>query len=196
MTVLLSRRALMTLAGGMAVAGIARGDSEPAPVDVVVSAARIARVGARRFRCAIGRGGIRLDKREGDGATPAGVWMLREVLYRADRIARPVTGLPVRALRADDGWCDAPGDPQYNRNVRLPYGASAEALWRHDRLYDLIVVVGYNDAPVVAGAGSAIFLHVARRGYKPTAGCVAFSRASLLAILSTADSRSRLVVQG
>jgi L,D-peptidoglycan transpeptidase YkuD (ErfK/YbiS/YcfS/YnhG family) len=191
----LSRRLVVTSAVGLAVAGIERGQADPAPVDIVVSPSRIARVGALRFRCAIGSGGIKRDKREGDGATPAGVWPLREVLYRADRIAKPVTKLPVRALTQDDGWCDAPADPRYNTNVRLPYDASAEHLWRGDHLYDLIVVVGYNDAPVTPGAGSAIFLHIARSGYAPTAGCVAFSRTSLQRILSLIDVRSRLAVR-
>lgn len=191
----LTRRTLVASAFGIAFAGTASGEAALSAVDVIVSPSQIARVGARRFRCAIGRSGIRLDKREGDGATPAGVWMLREVLYRADRIAQPTTRLPVRALRPDDGWCDAPDDPQYNRNVQLPYGASAEALWRADRLYDLIVVVGYNDQPVVPGLGSAIFLHVARRGYRPTQGCVAFARKDLLAILKLADTRTRLEVK-
>ena len=190
----ISRRGLLASAVGLAIASPAYGETVPA-FDIVVSPTRIARVGARRYRCAIGRGGIRQDKHEGDGATPAGTWPLREVFYRADQLAPPLTRLPVRALRPDDGWCDAPGDPQYNRNVRLPYSASAEALWRSDRLYDLIVVVGYNDEPVVPGAGSAIFLHIARTGYRPTAGCVAFSRTNLLKILSVLDTRSRLDVR-
>jgi L,D-peptidoglycan transpeptidase YkuD (ErfK/YbiS/YcfS/YnhG family) len=163
--------------------------------DIVVTGSQIARVGRLRVRRAIGRGGIRLDKREGDGATPAGIWPLREVLYRPDRMAMPVTRLPVRALERYDGWCDAPGDARYNRLVRLPYPASAEQLWRADHVYDLIVVVGYNDAPVVAGKGSAIFLHLARGDYAPTAGCVAFARPHLLSILSLIDARSRLIAR-
>ncbi len=117
------------------------------------------------------------------------------MLYRADRMAAPVTNLPLRALRPNDGWCDAPNDPQYNRPVRLPYPASAETLWRGDHVYDIIVVAGYNDAPVVPGAGSAIFLHIARSRYQPTAGCVAFAQGDLLKILSVVDSRSRLDVR-
>lgn len=92
----------------------------------------------------------------------------------------------MRRLEPDDGWCDAPGDLAYNRPVRLPYGASAEALWRDDRLYDLLVVLGYNDDPVVAGAGSAIFLHLARPDFGPTQGCVALGAADLLHVLELA----------
>jgi len=187
----LSRRLLIASGVGMAVAGSGRAMAADAPVDIIVLS-RIARVGAARFRCAVGSGGVRADKREGDGATPVGVWPLREVLYRADRIAKPRTKLPVRALTPDDGWCDAPGDPRYNTNVRLPYAASAESLWRRDRLYDLIVVVGYNDVP---GKGSAIFLHIARSNYAPTAGCVAFARSHLLRILTMVDEGSRLDVR-
>lgn len=193
MSLSLTRRAVLTSAVGLAAAAPAL--ALP-PVDIVVTGSQIARVGGMRVRRAVGRGGIRVDKREGDGATPAGVWPLREALYRPDRLSMPVTKLPVRALAPYDGWCDAPSDARYNRLVRLPYPASAEQLWRGDHLYDLIVVVGYNDAPVVPGKGSAIFLHLARSDYAPTAGCVAFARRHLLAILARVDARSRLIVRG
>jgi L,D-peptidoglycan transpeptidase YkuD (ErfK/YbiS/YcfS/YnhG family) len=133
--------------------------------------------------CAIGAGRFSAAKREGDGATPVGLWPLREVLYRPDRIARPRTGLPARPLRRADGWCDAPADRNYNRPVRHPYAASAERLWRQDGLYDLVVVIGYNDRPRVRGRGSAIFLHVARPGLAPTEGCVALPRDDLLRLV-------------
>ncbi|HEY7900454.1 MAG TPA: L,D-transpeptidase family protein [Caulobacteraceae bacterium] len=142
----------------------------------------------RLMRCAFGTAGVVPGgaKREGDGATPAGLWALRRLLWREDRAEPPRTRLPMRRLEPDDGWCDAPGDLAYNRPVRLPYGASAEALWRDDRLYDLLVVLGYNDDPVVAGAGSAIFLHLARPDFGPTQGCVALGAADLLHVLELA----------
>jgi L,D-peptidoglycan transpeptidase YkuD (ErfK/YbiS/YcfS/YnhG family) len=133
-------------------------------------------------------------KREGDGASPAGRWPLRRVLYRPDRRAAPETALPVEALSEGDGWCDAPDDPAYNRPVRLPYPASAEALWRDDGVYDLIVVLGHNDDPVVAGAGSAIFLHLARANYAPTQGCVALSVEDLERLLRVAHPSDVLVI--
>ena len=145
-------------------------------------------------RCALGPAGIRRDKREGDGATPAGRFPLRRVLYRADRLARPVTGLPCFALDPADGWCDDPADPFYNRPVRLPYRASAEALWRADDIYDAIVVLGHNDDPVVPGRGSAVFLHIARPDYAPTAGCVAVARDDLLALLAAVDETAVLTI--
>src|SRR6476660_5060589 len=140
--------------------------------------------GDDRFRAAIGVGGIGVKRSEGDGVTPMGVFPPRLVFYRADRIARPTTDLPVAIIEADDGWCDAPLDPLYNRRVKRPYGASTEALWRDDRLYDLIVILGFNDAPVVPGAGSAIFLHVAQPDFGPTAGCIALSLDDLVKVVS------------
>jgi L,D-peptidoglycan transpeptidase YkuD (ErfK/YbiS/YcfS/YnhG family) len=145
-----------------------------------------ARWRGRQFRCAIGRGGIRRDKREGDGATPAGTWPMREVLFRPDRIRPIVTGLPSRALSPQDGWCDDPGDPNYNRPVHLPYPSHCEQLWLEDHVYDVIVPLGYNDDPVVRERGSAIFLHVARPDFAPTAGCVALALPDLLEILRAA----------
>jgi L,D-peptidoglycan transpeptidase YkuD (ErfK/YbiS/YcfS/YnhG family) len=134
--------------------------------------------------CALGRGGRSFRKREGDGAAPSGVWQAVAVLYRADRVRRPKSPLPVRPLKPDDGWCDAVGDRNYNRAVRHPYPASAEHLWRQDSLYDVIVVLDHNRRPRVQGAGSAIFMHVARPGYRPTEGCVALSRRDLLLVLA------------
>ncbi|MPY73025.1 MAG: L,D-transpeptidase family protein [Alphaproteobacteria bacterium] len=141
-------------------------------------------LGTLKLRCALGATGITAAKREGDKATPAGRFALRRVLYRADRLAAPRTALPVAPIGTGDGWCDAPGDPQYNKPVTLPYAASHERLWREDHLYDIVVVLGYNDAPPVAGKGSAIFMHVARPGYAPTEGCVALALADLEAVLA------------
>jgi L,D-peptidoglycan transpeptidase YkuD (ErfK/YbiS/YcfS/YnhG family) len=143
-----------------------------------------ARLGTRAFRGAIGRSGVVADKREGDGASPLGRWPMRRLHYRADRVTPPALKIPTRAIRPEDGWCDAPDDPAYNRLVRLPFAASHEEMWRADALYDLVVELGYNDAPVVPGHGSAIFLHVARADFGATAGCLALARDDLLAVLA------------
>ena len=135
-------------------------------------------------RAAIGRGSVRPLKREGDGGTPLGRFPIRLVLYRADRMKRPRTTLPVRAIRAHDCWCDEPLDRNYNRLVRLPTKRSAEGLMREDALYDLVLVLGYNDRPRIRGKGSAIFVHLARDGYTPTEGCIAFSRRVLVGVLA------------
>ncbi len=153
-------------------------------MDILVNAAGELQWANRTYRCALGHGGVRIDKREGDGATPVGRFPLRRVLYRPDRLSAPTTLLPVAPLAPDDGWCDDPADPQYNRPVRLPYAARHEELWRTDALYDVIVAVGYNDVPVVPGKGSAIFLHLASADYRPTQGCVALARQDLLDVLT------------
>ncbi|HEY7797807.1 MAG TPA: L,D-transpeptidase family protein [Hyphomonadaceae bacterium] len=142
----------------------------------------------REVRCALGRSGVVIagSKREGDGATPLGDWPMRQVFWRPDRLEKPVTQLPVISLQPNIGWCDDPAHPDYNRQVTLPLAASHESLWREDHVYDLIVVLGYNDDPVIAGKGSAIFLHVAREDFSPTEGCVACSRDDLLALLRIA----------
>lgn len=129
--------------------------------------------------CAIGPAGIAVKKSEGDGITPLGVFELREVFYRADRIQNLNTILPLWKIEPDDGWCDAPEDQSYNRLVKLPHTASAETLWREDHVYDIIVVIGFNDDPVYAGKGSAIFLHLAKPDFPPTAGCVALTQSDL-----------------
>ena len=153
-------------------------------------------MGPREVRCALGPAGVipASEKREGDGATPMGLWPIRRVLYRPDRGGPPATALPLEALSETDGWCDTPGDPAYNRPVRLPYPASAERLWREDDVYDLVVVLGHNDDPPVPGLGSAIFLHIARTDYPPTEGCVALARADLEGLLAMAEPGDALAV--
>jgi L,D-peptidoglycan transpeptidase YkuD (ErfK/YbiS/YcfS/YnhG family) len=150
----------------------------------------------RDIPCALGRGGVlEADlKREGDGATPLGDWLMRQVFWRPDRLEKPVTQLPVITLHPDVGWCDDPAHPAYNRQVALPFPASHEKLWREDRVYDLIVVLGYNDDPVIAGKGSAIFLHLAREDFSPTEGCVACARDDLLDLLRAANPGDALRV--
>lgn len=119
---------------------------------------------------------------------------MRQVLYRPDRIARPRTALPVSPLHAGLGWCDAPGEANYNRIVKLPYVGSHERLWRSDHLYDVVVVLGYNDLPRSQGRGSAIFMHLARADYQPTEGCIAVSLQDMLRILEQAQPGNAVIV--
>jgi len=146
-------------------------------------------------KCALGRNGIVADKSEGDGGTPTGVLPLRQVFYRADRLDPPNTPLPLVRLEPDDGWCDDPADYAYNTHVKLPYPASCEELWRDDHLYDVIVVLGYNDDPVVTGRGSAIFLHVACSSFRPTEGCVALVLEDLLNLLGSVGGDAAIQVE-
>ena len=146
----------------------------------------VARWTGRSAECALGRGGVLAAKREGDGATPAGSFAFRHALWRPDRWpAPPLTRLPLAAIGPADGWCDDPGDPAYNRAVRLPHPARHERMWRDDALYDLVLVIGHNDDPPLPGAGSAIFVHVARPDFAPTEGCVALARPDLAALAAT-----------
>lgn len=150
----------------------------------IVTPNGILTLGRETFRAALGRGGVQADKREGDGATPIGLLPLRRVLYRPDRGAAPTCAVPVEAISPHDGWCDDPTHPAYNRPVRLPIDASAEALWREDTVYDIVGILGWNDAPVRPSLGSAIFLHVAREDFAPTEGCVALAPDDLRRVLA------------
>jgi L,D-peptidoglycan transpeptidase YkuD (ErfK/YbiS/YcfS/YnhG family) len=146
-------------------------------------------------RAAVGRSGVSASKKEGDGATPAGVFSLVSGFYRADRLLAPLSGLALRALSPRDGWCDDPDDCGYNRLVRLPYRAHTEPMWLDDEVYDLLVVIGYNLDPVVAGAGSAIFLHVARPDFSPTAGCVAVAKDVLVSLMPSLGPDSIITIR-
>jgi L,D-peptidoglycan transpeptidase YkuD (ErfK/YbiS/YcfS/YnhG family) len=145
---------------------------------------------------AVGRAGVKADKHEGDGATPAGTYPLVSILYRPDRVELPLSQLPVKPLAPGDGWVDDPADANYNRPVSLPYPASAERMWREDHLYDALVVIGYNMEPVVRGAGSAIFLHIATPDFAPTAGCVAIKKEILLRLVPLLGPGSQIAITG
>ncbi len=144
---------------------------------------------------ALGRTGIKANKREGDGATPRGSFRLKRLWWRADRHPRPPTLLPVRRITGADGWCEDPADRHYNRPVKLPPGAKADRLARKDALYDFIVEIDHNTRPRVAGRGSAVFIHVARPAFAPTAGCVALTLPSLRRLLARLGPRTKIMVE-
>ena len=146
--------------------------------------------GNLKLPCAIGRSGMidATKKREGDGASPIGIWPLKRVYFRPDRLSAPATKLPVTPLAEDMGWCDAPNDPNYNTRVTRPYPASHEVLWREDHVYDIIVELAHNDDPPVPGLGSAIFMHIAKPDYSPTQGCAALNLDDLLKVLALSDT--------
>jgi L,D-peptidoglycan transpeptidase YkuD (ErfK/YbiS/YcfS/YnhG family) len=144
--------------------------------------------------CALGRNGITSRKREGDNATPRGVFRLESGFFRPGAHRRPQTSLRLAATRPQDGWCDAAADRNYNRFVSLPYPQRAERLWRDDHQYDVVVVIDYNRRPRRRGAGSAIFMHVAREGLQPTEGCIALSHRDLLKVLARIGPGTRLIV--
>lgn len=144
---------------------------------------------------ALGRGGIRANKREGDGATPRGTFRPLRVWWRADRHPRPQTFLPVRAIGSEDAWCEDPSSRHYNRPVRLERNRHGDRLTREDCLYDFIVEIDHNTSPRVAGRGSAVFLHLAQPDFSPTAGCVSMTRSAMLRLLERIGPQTRIVIE-
>ncbi len=154
----------------------------------------VLRAGPLALPVALGRGGIKANKREGDGATPRGTFRLKRLWWRDGRHPRPATLLPVMRIRPDDGWCEDPSDRHYNRRIKVPPASNADRLARSDNLYDFIVELDHNTRPRIAGRGSAVFIHVARPGFAPTAGCVALDIAALRLLLARLGPRTRIVV--
>lgn len=150
--------------------------------------------GSLTIPVALGRGGIRANKREGDGGTPRGGFHPLRLWWRADRAPRPRTGLPVRRIGPQDGWCEDPADRHYNRPIRLDADRPGDRLRRDDHLYDFIIEIDHNAAPRIAGRGSAVFLHLARDKFAPTAGCVAMRRPDMLRLLARIGRRTRIVI--
>lgn len=189
-----ARRTFLALSAQLMAASLASGGGAAADLSLEYCDGYLTWRGGK-VRAAVGRAGVTLNKREGDGATPTGTFPLVSAFYRADRVPLPRPALPLRALSPSDAWVDDPADRNYNRLVALPYPAHAEPLWLDDQVYDLLVVIGYNMAPVVPGAGSAIFLHIARPDFSPTAGCVAIERASLFRLMPLCGPASTITIR-
>ena len=147
------------------------------------------RIGTLEMPCALGRTGTVIIKREGDGGTPVGRMRLVGLCIRRDHLPGPASTVPSRPIRRRDGWCDDPRDGRYNRPVRLPVSASAEILWRGDRLYDVVGILDWNLRPRIRRRGSAIFLHLCRPGLHATEGCIALRRADLIRLLAICGPR-------
>ena len=143
---------------------------------------------------ALGRGGILANKREGDGGTPRGTFHPRRLWWRADRFPRPRSFLSMRAITDDDAWCENPNDRHYNRPVRVGRDHGGDRLKREDHLYDFIVEIDHNTRPRIAGRGSAVFLHLARDNFGPTAGCVSMTRSAMLRLLARMGPETRIVI--
>ena len=146
------------------------------------------------FPVALGRGGIRANKREGDGGTPRGVFHPRRLWWRADRHQRPRSFLASRAIMPADAWCEDPDDRHYNRPIRVARGHKGDRLMRADHLYDFIVEIDHNAKPRIAGRGSAVFLHLARGNFGPTAGCVAMTKSAMLRLLRRLGPRTKIMI--
>ena len=148
--------------------------------------------GGQTIKVALGRGGIRANKREGDGGTPKGTFRPLRLWWRADRHPRPATFLPVRAIGPEDAWCENPADRHYNRPVNSKQGG--DRLRRDDHLYDFIIEIDHNTHPRIAGRGSAVFLHLARKDFSPTAGCVSMTEGAMLRLLKRLGPETRIVI--
>jgi L,D-peptidoglycan transpeptidase YkuD (ErfK/YbiS/YcfS/YnhG family) len=153
------------------------------------------RAGSLTLPVALGRGGIKANKREGDGATPRGTFHPVRLWWRADKQARPPTLLPARPIGASDAWCEEPNDRRYNRPIKLALRSAGDRLKRADDLYDFIVELDHNTRPRVKGRGSAVFIHVARPDFAPTAGCIALQRGALRRLLAHLTPRTKIVVE-
>jgi L,D-peptidoglycan transpeptidase YkuD (ErfK/YbiS/YcfS/YnhG family) len=150
--------------------------------------------GGQTVPVALGRGGIKANKREGDGGTPKGTFRPRRLWWRADRHCRPRSFLPVRAIGPEDAWCEDPASRHYNRPVRLDRARDGDRLRRDDRLYDFIVEIDHNTRPRIAGRGSAVFFHLARENFAPTAGCVSMTRSAMLRLLARIGPATKIVI--
>jgi L,D-peptidoglycan transpeptidase YkuD (ErfK/YbiS/YcfS/YnhG family) len=150
--------------------------------------------GGQAIPVALGRGGIRANKREGDGGTPRGTFHPRQLWFRSDRHPKPKTFLPVRAIAPTDAWDEDPASRRYNQRIELNRTASGDRLMRDDQLYDFIVEIDHNIRPRLAGRGSAVFLHLARPRFAPTAGCVAMTKRAMLQVLARLGPSTRIII--
>ena len=151
--------------------------------------------GGQTIPVALGRGGVKANKREGDGGTPKGTFRPKLLWWRADRHPRPRTFLAVRPIRPEDAWCEDPASRHYNQPVRLLRGQDGDRLTRDDHLYDFIVEIDHNASPRIAGRGSAVFLHLARANFGPTAGCVSMTKSAMLRLLRRLGPETRIVIE-
>ena len=147
-----------------------------------------------KYRCAIGKSGFTTNKREGDGCTPIGTYKINEILYRNDKIKKINTNIKTRKIQLTDGWCDDPKHILYNQMIRFPFDHTAEHLYRNDNLYDILCVLNHNQNPIVPEMGSAIFIHIAKKSYAPTEGCIALKQVELLDIISAINKDTKIVI--
>jgi L,D-peptidoglycan transpeptidase YkuD (ErfK/YbiS/YcfS/YnhG family) len=150
--------------------------------------------GALTIPVALGRGGILANKREGDGGTPRGSFRPRRLWWRGDRHSRPQTFLPARIITGEDAWCEDPKDRHYNQGIRLRQGQGGDRLKRADHLYDFIIEIDHNTRPRIAGRGSAVFLHLARDNFGPTAGCVSMTKAAMRQLLRRLGPKTKIII--
>ena len=145
-----------------------------------------------RIKCAVGKRGIGIKKKEGDRITPKGKFKVKTILYRRDRLSLIRSKIPIIPIKKEMGWCDDPKSKKYNKLVKLPFNGSAEKLYKENNTYDIILVLNYNMNPIRRKKGSAIFIHVARKNYKSTLGCIAVSKKSLKKIIKRINKSTEI----
>ena len=148
-----------------------------------------------KSKCAIGKRGIGLKRKEGDQITPKGKYKIKYILYRKDRIKKIQSKLKKIAITKNMGWCDDPKSKDYNKLIKLPSSYNYEKLYRKENIYDLILVLNFNMQPIVKKKGSAIFIHIARRNYKKTKGCVAINKIQLLKIIKNLKNNTKVLIE-
>ena len=148
-----------------------------------------------KAKCAIGKRGIGNKRKEGDLITPKGKYKIKYILYRKDRIKRIQSKIKKIAITKSMGWCDDPKSKDYNKLIKLPTNYSYEKLYRRENIYDLILVLNFNMRPIVRKKGSAIFIHIAKKNYKKTEGCVAINKISLLKVIKKLKKNTKVLIE-
>ena len=147
-----------------------------------------------KLKCCIGKSGTKKAKKEGDLATPKGTFKLGPLYYRKDRIKLPKCKIKKKIIKKNMGWCNDSKSSRYNKEINFPYNYSAEKLYKKENTYDLILLIKYNVSPVIKKRGSAIFLHIAKKNYQPTQGCVAISKKNFLKIITLIDNKTSVMI--
>ena len=147
-----------------------------------------------KFKCALGKSGIRKKRTEGDNITPKGTFKIIKIYYRKDRITKINSAFKLIEIKKNMGWCDDPESKKYNQLIKLPSKYRHEKLFRNDRIYDLMIVLNYNMSPVIKNKGSAIFIHIAKNNYNKTKGCIALKKKDLIEIVSKIKRNTKVII--
>ena len=147
-----------------------------------------------KIKCSIGKRGITSRKVEGDQKTPKGVFTIKSMLYRKDRIPKVKSQIKKKIIKKNMGWCDDTESKRYNKMIKFPFNLSAEKLWIRENIYDVIIIINYNLRPIIKNKGSAIFLHIAKKNYKPTKGCIAIAKKDIILLAGKINKKTRIIV--
>ena len=152
-------------------------------MEIIVKKTGILKISKYTFKCFLGKKGLSNNKKEGDFKTPKGKFLLRYVMYRSDRVKKPITILPTYIIKKNHICCDDPENPNYNKIFESISLESHEKLWRKDTLYDILIVIGHNDNPIIKNNGSAIFVHLSKKNTYSTEGCISIEKKNMIDLL-------------